>query len=684
VIGRYTFIMLTIASLFIVPVGVKGDGEVALSILSPTSSEVLSGEVEFVISVSNPSELTLSLSLEVSGDGSSWDVLVNEQTDIPSGTVELIWNSSVLDNGAYRFRARADHSMGHDLSSTLGPLDVFTPSIPNLRWLAPARTSKVSGTYRFSVNVTGDHGGLAANPLISFREEGSDQWRLLGVCMKRPEGTVFDLDFDTFSLEDGDHYFRVNATSVHGLYSEAVVGPVVLDNQYPPSVTIASPEEGAVLTGSVVLTSTAIDPDDDIDDEGVAYFYSRQGADLLTRIAGVPSGPGRGILWDTRTVPNGPYKVTALVRDRSTPPISASDIRNVSVANPPIVEDIRSMGSDGDSWGLEVEIAQAPMAYPLSIRVFADTGRGYRLAGSANVPSEGVVAGPLKVRIAIATAGFPETMVSIRAEVTDSYDVVGSLERRDLFLFRALVRPRVRVLPSEGPLVGNATVRAEVIDDDAPLRGPVRFYYSTDNTTWIPLGNGSFDRDNIYGAIWNTLLVRNFTDYHIKVAHTDSDGLTGEGYLGDFEVRNPPPGQPPQPERRKAWYETADGIMSVLGTSVLISAFLAIVVALVVGLSRRASRRREALRRQEEEKERLKRRDTRARDRDRELRRLMEVGSKFTEPQRRSAPRGEVPLKPAEMGIRRKDDILKDDRKVRITEYEEAPVREGPNYDRIP
>jgi hypothetical protein len=116
-----------------------------------------------------------------------------------------------------------------------------------------------------------------------------------------------------------------------------------------------------------------------------------------------------------------------------------------------------------------------------------------------------------------------------------------------------------------------------------------------------------------------------------------------------------------------------------MGVIALVSALLAVFVAISVGFARKNALRKERLRKIEAERERQKGIGQRARMREKELEHMLYVGSKFQEPVRKPTPRGSVPLKPAEMGIKKFEAQVEEPPKPKPTlqEFEHpAPGRE--------
>jgi hypothetical protein len=636
---------------------------------------ILKGSVEFEVLIENPGSRNLTVSLYYSpADVDRYEIVDQEVTDEKKGSVVMVLDTNGLDNGDYKMKAVVETD---DQSEESDPVvyTVYNPKEPLIKWVSPKATTVLKGVYPFQVNVTGDHGGLAGGASFHYKAGSGSVWNAMGKGSPQAGTTIWGLNYDTMLVPDSDYYFMANATSVHGLYSESVIGPISLDNEHSPTVALLEPEEGAVLTGKVNLSAKASDPDGNINSEGVVFYYSKGGSQVTTRLGNDPD-PLDGnytLIYDSAKLANGRYKIWAYVRDSGTPSTSSWSGSNVTVRNPIEVRSISSLGRVSDRWEVEVSIKEGPKAYPLTIKVLIHQGSDWKDAGGSIVKTQPVSAGPIEVKVAIPLSMLVEGNVTVKAIVTDPEGARGELEAKDLYHFDPMIEPIIRVLPSEGYLSGNASIIAEVLDDDVPLSGPVMFWYSSDNKTWRVIGVGAFFRGRTYRIVWDTAHVANFTDYHIKANHTDSDGLTGDGCLGGFEVRNENPLPPPPPPKEKMWYETKDGIMSAMGITVLVAALLGVALALIVGTSRRSARKREKRRKIEAERERLKGIGHRTRMRERELTHMLTVGSKFVEPVRKPTPRGAVPLKPAERGIIKPEKQEAPVKRHQLQEFEHPP-----------
>lgn len=141
----------------------------------------------------------------------------------------------------------------------------------------------------------------------------------------QPTGT----SYTDAGLTPGTYYYVVTAEDAAGNVSTPSneAGGTAFSDTTPPTVTIAAPENGAVVSGSVTVTATATD------NQGVAGArFQVDGANLGNEDTTAPYSYS----WDTRTVPNGLHVLTAVARDAAgNQTISVSVTVIVSNATPP-------------------------------------------------------------------------------------------------------------------------------------------------------------------------------------------------------------------------------------------------------------------------------------------------------------------------------------------------------------
>jgi hypothetical protein len=109
-------------------------------------------------------------------------------------------------------------------------------------------------------------------------------------------------------LASGTYYYRVIAYDVAGNASTPSnqASGIALGDTVPPAVSITAPANGATVNGTIAITATATDSG------GVAGVQFRANG---SNIGGEDTSAPYSVSWNTSTVPNGSYALTAVARD---------------------------------------------------------------------------------------------------------------------------------------------------------------------------------------------------------------------------------------------------------------------------------------------------------------------------------------------------------------------------------
>jgi Big-like domain-containing protein len=104
--------------------------------------------------------------------------------------------------------------------------------------------------------------------------------------------------------------------------------PSALRDIGPPIVSLYAPSAGVTLTGTVSLTATAVD------DQAVAGVrFQLDGQDIEPEATTESPATKFTLVWNSRSVPNGPYLLTATARDTSGNS-ATSDAIAITISNP--------------------------------------------------------------------------------------------------------------------------------------------------------------------------------------------------------------------------------------------------------------------------------------------------------------------------------------------------------------
>jgi len=197
---------------------------------------------------------------------------------------------------------------------------VLRYNAPNAKPLCLIENPKPLTVVSATTRVNGTAGDPDGDPILSVQVKiDSGEWEdAMG-------GESWYFDWDTTTVGKGQH--TVYARSSDGAdESISEARNVIVDNpNHPPVVTIDSPLEGAGVSGTVLVTGTATDPD--AGDSVASVQVSIDGGDWAAA-----SGTASWSLgWDTLAVEDGPHTIRARCSDGEENSTVAS--RTVTVQN---------------------------------------------------------------------------------------------------------------------------------------------------------------------------------------------------------------------------------------------------------------------------------------------------------------------------------------------------------------
>ncbi len=236
------------------------------------------------------------------------DVGVSQVTIAINGTVDATltaapysyaWDASTAANGSYLIRATATDAAGNashaDITVTvMGGIDDTTP--PSVNVTAPANGAMVSGTVDVAVDASDDFGVQRVTVLVD------------GTSIGEATAPPYHVSFNTGSVSPGAH--AISATAVDAAGNTATDADttvmVTAGDTTPPTVSIISPTDGAVLSGVVNISVAS---SDDTHINSVLMFLDGEliGTDYR--------GPSYEFLWDTAQSPEGPHELAARAFD---------------------------------------------------------------------------------------------------------------------------------------------------------------------------------------------------------------------------------------------------------------------------------------------------------------------------------------------------------------------------------
>jgi hypothetical protein len=195
---------------------------------------------------------------------------------------------------------------------------IYDVTPPTGSIVSPPSGSFVRGTIDLSVNATDDLTGVAS---VTFLVDGATT--LPGAAQGSPSNFIASLD--TKTLADGPH--SLAATLVDGVGNQAqLTSPFTVDNT-PPTATVTAPAAGSFVNATISVAAAASDTG-----SGVSSLTLMVNGKSIGSCSGAPTCT---LLFDTTTLPDGPFNVTATAVDGAGNSATSAQVTATSVNNLP-------------------------------------------------------------------------------------------------------------------------------------------------------------------------------------------------------------------------------------------------------------------------------------------------------------------------------------------------------------
>jgi hypothetical protein len=211
---------------------------------------------------------------------------------------ELLWDSRSVPNGFVWCEMRATDAVGNSANSGAWLWVANDGAPPTVSLTSPTDWSFVRDPIHLMVNATDDIG-------IAQVEFYLDSTVLLGTVPGAPYTSGYNLLWNPQTAPGGVHTLAARATDTSGKVTFSA--PVTVIVNRPPTVTLTSPAEGSVLSGTVLPTASVTDT------TGVDHVRLQDEAGNVLCTGYNP--PDYGCFWHTRSHPNGPIRVRFVARD---------------------------------------------------------------------------------------------------------------------------------------------------------------------------------------------------------------------------------------------------------------------------------------------------------------------------------------------------------------------------------
>jgi hypothetical protein len=312
--------------------GTQGTRRVLVSFNSTTSGFVGTGQAILIVPDSTPPTVNVSSPTEGATVNGTINVSANASDNIAVAGVQFLldganlgaedttapysisWDTSVVSAGSHLLTARARDTSGNVATSAVHTVTV----VPRLTITAPASGASVSGpTVSITYATSGDLVGAGVHH-VHFTLDG---------VTTLMDFTV-DGSFQFPNVTPGNHVLtavlvRADHSGIVGTEAGPVSFTVTAPDTTPPSVSLTSPPDGAVVTGQVTVSA---DASDNVGVAGVQFLLDGQPLGAEDTVAPY------SISWDTTIVASGLHTLSARARDAAGNTGEATP-RTVEVAN---------------------------------------------------------------------------------------------------------------------------------------------------------------------------------------------------------------------------------------------------------------------------------------------------------------------------------------------------------------
>lgn len=208
------------------------------------------------------------------------------------------WDSKLAANGIYTLSAIAYDAAGNAGQSQIVTVNVFNDLLaPTVAVTAPGSGSTVSGTVTVTASAS-DNVGVSK---VEFYRDGA--------VVAISSGAPYSYSWDTTSVANGSYTLTAKAYDSAGNAGVSQTSTVTVSNVIPdtiaPAVSIAYPTSNSKVSGTVALSVNA---SDNVGVARVEYYLSGN-------LVGSSSASPFGYSWDSRTVGDGNYVLTAKAYD---------------------------------------------------------------------------------------------------------------------------------------------------------------------------------------------------------------------------------------------------------------------------------------------------------------------------------------------------------------------------------
>ncbi len=508
----------------------------------------------------NASGVTFYLSVDDGLD--NWMAIGNDQLpEVNTSGIEvysITWDTTTVPDFWYRLMAFVNDTEGLTNASEIIEFKVHNNAMnaPAIDIVSPKPGKILEKTQVITARVRDLEDNIDHNGVFFYFSKDKVVWHFLG---NSPKPTEANKEYYTFiwateHVTDGKYWLNVSVSDETLLHSWDVLDePVIIHNlpNNPPTIKILSPTLGQYINGTFNSRVFAYDMEENINKQGVMFFYSTNQEDwsVISNVETPTPSSSEGeniyeLSWDTTKLPDGKYWMRVEATDlEDAMGFAESDyffIHNdpnnapvVTLLGPNSGEMKGTITLNATVFDLENNLDANGVRFYYSNNQQTWTQIDYDNSGDLHEIG-------LYYEIAWDTTTAPDDIYWLRASARDKTDLEGTDDSDDYITVHNNENnpPRIEFIsPNVNDFIEvrqNIVVRVIDLENDL---NTISFYYSKDNETWESIGtiSKSTDGSDNYKAIWITDELQN-GQYYIMVRAADSEGNLNEVIRGPFEV----------------------------------------------------------------------------------------------------------------------------------------------------
>jgi thermitase len=261
----------------------SGDALPTVSIANPANGATVSGNVLIQASASDDKGV------------SKVDFFIDAALLATDSTApyECSWNTATVADGSHTIAARATDTIGQESTDSITVSVDNVDEPPAVSITSPPNGATVSGTISITASASDDKGVSQ----VEFYIDAA----LLATDSTAPYGC----SWNTATVSDGSHAIKAVATDTAAQTAQNTVTVTADNTDEPPQVSITSPPNGVLVSGTISITASASD------DKGVSKVDFFIDAALLATDNSAPYGCS----WNTATASDGSHTIAARATD---------------------------------------------------------------------------------------------------------------------------------------------------------------------------------------------------------------------------------------------------------------------------------------------------------------------------------------------------------------------------------